>query len=201
MKLTHAQVNEYFKHGYVVFVEYLREDLAQRGIQYAQGGRGPVHVLCCLGGRSIVEEDLGGCMLTDLATYLRGQCTLTVKKPRLHRTRAQEEVVEHYWVGQVGTGYDVGMIVGMVPILFARRVLGLFSKAAAKWALRHLGNLLASHTSSTCAELYARGQRKVQPDFLKGFPDGNIFPWLLNRDAKDLELVIHLEKPVLLGRP
>jgi hypothetical protein len=197
--ITLAQVHHLFRPLSVVFVRYLDQDLTARAIELGEDGNAS-HVLCCLGGLDIIEADIGGIMHTNLDTYLRGQCHLTIKRPRHALSAGATDDVERYWLGTVGAKYDVGRIVGLLPVMAARAAVRPFSARAARWVEAHVPNLLASRTLNTCDVEYVRGIRKGWPEFLEHFPAAAMTPRKLERDVADLELVQTLDAPLLSWR-
>lgn len=195
-KLTRAQVDGLIKPGDVILVHYLKKDIVAVGIQFFSEGQAS-HAICSLGGLDAVEADAGGVMHSNLDTYLRGHCRLTIK--RLHPAPTQDELkaMKSYWLARVGDPYDFGMILGMVPIFIARRFLHHFSASLARAVVRNWPNLFGKHNLNTCAELWVRGVRASKRRVLDQYDPENVAPEILMRDAK-LEMVAVYEAPILV---
>lgn len=180
MNVTRAEVEALCLPGDVIAVEYLRTNLVSAGISLAEDGRA-THALCCLGGLDIVEAAIGGVQESSLHNYLRGNCVLTIREAIPRPLPEEAEKITRFWTDRVGDPYDIKMIAGMLFVLLAKDLVGLFSEPAAAWILRHAPNFLASDTLSTCAELGARGLWCSDPSLLP-YPAGNIEPEVLRVD-------------------
>lgn len=182
MKLTRGEIKALLETGDLILVHYYRTDFVSAGIKWFSGGTAS-HALCSLDQLDQVEADVIGICRTSLFNYLRGQCRLTVKRIKPKLNAEEQDKVARYWLKRVGESYDFGMIVGMVPLFLIRRIVARVSPKAGRWCMRHLVNLLASRSKTTCAELWVHGVRQVRPDFMKGFPADNISPEALMRDT------------------
>ncbi len=198
-KLTRAQIQKTLQPGDVILVHYLSKNLVSAGIQFASGGLAS-HALCCLGGMEVVEADLGGVMHSFVDTYMTGKTRLTVKRMRPvldHREAAGACV---YWRACVSQPYDTFMILHVAAATPIRRLVLPVCPPLGRFLLRALGRISwASHTLSTCAELYARGIKVARQKFLRGYDLEDITPEVLLRDAASLETVVVWEAPVFVG--
>lgn len=182
--------------GYVITVQYLRPDMVASVIGFAENGKA-THALCCLGGLDIVEATALGVFETNLHNYLRGNCRLTIRSANPLPTTEQAAKATAFWNERVLDPYDWRMIFGTTPIVLLRHTIGLFSRGFSDWAVRHMPNLLASNSLSTCAELAAKGLRQFTLVALKGYYVENVDPEILRIDST-LTTISVLDAPVLV---
>ncbi len=181
MDITRAEVDALFRPGSVVAVEYVHRDVVALAIRVAEQGKAS-HALCCLGGLDIVEATVVGVSETNLHNYLRGNCILTVRSAIPAPTALQAQKAMVFWSARVNDPYDYWMILGSIPVLLSKFLIGLFSKRLAAKAVRHMPNFLASSNLSTCAELAVRGLREFSSSSFIGYFIGNINPEILRTD-------------------
>lgn len=195
MKVTADQIRKLVQAGDLITVEYLTPNLAQAGVQFFEKGRA-AHVLCAMEDFDLVEADVLGVVRTHLYNYLKGQCVLTVRRPKTALTPLQINAIKLYWLARVNDPYDFGMILGMIPILTVKSLVGMFSKRAANWTVKNLGNWFGNHSINTCAELWVRGWRAAGIDVLHGYSPENVYPELL-RLSYELQTSVVLVAPIL----
>lgn len=181
MNITRSEVESLFCPGDVVAVEYLNSGEIQAAIVMAEDGKAS-HALCCLGGLDIVEASVTGVQASSLRNYLKGNCRLTVRTTLTIPTPEQAQKATSFWKARINDKYDFGMILGMVPILFAKHILGFISVDLGNWALQKMPNLCASSNLSTCAELAAKGLREFDLVALYKYPVENVDPEILRLD-------------------
>lgn len=181
-EVTQAFIRSLCLPGDVIAVEYLKKDLVAEEIGDAEGGVA-THALGCEGGLDIVEATILGVTESNLRNYLRGNCRLTIRCTNPPPTEESAERATRFWLARVNDPYDMGMIIGCIPILIAKHILGFFSKELADLAMKKMPNLLASSNLSTCAELCARGLYQFNASVFPGYPFGNITPEILRTDG------------------
>lgn len=179
--ISRADIDVLIRPGDVIAVEYLKKDAVADLIGFGEEDSA-THALCCLGGVDIVEACITGVTESNLRNYLRGNCRLTVRSASPAPNYEQAEKAVKFWLDRVNDPYDLKMIIGCIPILAAKHVLGFFSKRAAGWAIRKMPNLLASSNLSTCAELAAKGLYEFNATVFIGYHLDNITPGILRTD-------------------
>ena len=194
--ITRREIDALIAPGYVIAVEYIKKDLIAEVIAFGEDGRA-THALCALGGLDIVEATCLGVFETNLHNYLRANTVLTIRKARPNPTQEEAAKATRFWNNRVLDPYDVQMIIGTLPILFAHHVLRFFSHRLAEWALQHMPNMLASSSLSTCAELGARGVQEFNLLAFSGYPLGSINPEIL-RTTRSLDTVAVLRGMTLV---
>jgi hypothetical protein len=196
--ITRREIDALIAPGYVIAVTYLKRDLTAEVIAFGEEGEA-THALCCRGGLDIYEATALGVYETNLHNYLRANCRLTVRRSKAVPFPSWEQAKKatDYWDARVLDPYAWSMIFGSIPILFAHKVIGLFSKRLADVVVRMMPNLLASSTLSTCAEIGGRGIRQFDPVvFVKWFLD-SVNPEIMRTDDS-LETVIILDGMTLI---
>lgn len=194
--VTRADIDVLCRPGDVIAVEYLRKDAVADAISFGEGDPA-THALCCLGGLDIVEACITGVTESSLRNYLRGNCRLTVRCADPRPDAAQARKATDFWLARVNDPYDLWMIIGCIPVLLAKHILGFFSKAAASWAIKKMPNVLASGNLSTCAELAARGLREFTLTAFRAYEVDGVEPGILRTDAS-LTTKAVLDGPVLI---
>lgn len=195
-RISRADIDVLCRPGDVITVEYLKKDLTAKLISAGEDGRA-THALCCCGGLDIVEACITGVTESNLRNYLRGNCRLTVRSALRPPTVEQATKATSFWLRRVNDKYDLPMIFGMVPLLLAKHLVGLFSKDLSDWCLQKMPNLLASSNLSTCAELATRGLREFTLVALYKYPAENVDPEILRTDPS-LATKAVLHAPVLI---
>ncbi len=199
-KVTRGQIQKLVQPGDVILVHYLQSNVVSAGIQFVSGGD-VSHALCCLGGMEIIEADIGGVMHTYLDNYLKGKTRLTIKRLRPALDHREAAAVCTYWRSCISNPYDMLMILHVAIVAPIRRFLLPICPPLGRLLLRALGRFtLASHTLSTCAELFARGIKVPRQKFMREYDLEEVSPAVLLRAAVGLEIVAVLEAPVLTGK-
>ena len=169
--------------------------VAQRGIQWWTGKA--CHFLCLKGGLAVTEEDIGGCMATDLDSYMKGTCSLTILRVMPPLSAHEERLVLDFWESEVATPYGTGSVVrAFFATPIRRRVVPRFPRLG-RFLLRVLARVMG-HQAPDCSALWVMGIRKARPGLLKGYDAEDVTPEIILRDASKLMHVIHWDRPVLV---
>lgn len=194
MRLTRALVEKTVQCGDVVCVVYRHANALAKAMRWFERGRS-THSIECLGGLDTVEETIGGGMRTNLYTYLRGNCDLTIKRAARPLDADEQAVVRSYWLSLVGKGYGWDSIKrALVTVPLRRFVRPRYPRLAR--ALVGLARLLLPGDMPDCSAAWVEGLRLVRPHLLAGYAPGEVDPEVLLRD-RTLTTVARWDAPIL----
>lgn len=197
IRLTREQIEDLVQPGDHILVHYMRPNPIQSAIRDLSDGPW-MHALKCLGGLLLTEADVVGVVRSSLKNYLQGDCRLLLRRPRPRFTAPEESKSCRAALAMVGDDYDFGMILGMVNLYLVRDILRPVAPRAATWAMKHLKNLYADPSRTTCAEHVVRADRAARHDIMSGWPAENISPNQLAR-SDDYKTVADWHAPLLIG--
>lgn len=193
-KITRAQVHATVHPCDGAAVVYNHGGVVAAGIQFWTGKAS--HFLCLKGGTRVTEEDIGGCMATDLDTYMKGTCSLTILRVMPPLSIHEERLVLDFWESEVATPYGIGSVVRAFLATPVRRYVLPRFPGFGRFALRVLSRVMG-HQAPDCSALWVMGIRKARPAFLRGYDAEEVTPEVILRDAAKLMHVIHWDRPVL----
>lgn len=194
MKLTRAIVEKTVHCGDVITVTYRKSDGVSRLLRFFENGRAS-HAIECLGGLDIVEELIGGGARTNLYSYLRGQCDLTIKRVRLPLDTPEQIRVRSYWLSLVGKGYGWDSIKRAAVTVPLRRFVKPRYPIVYRTALEAARELLPGRMPD-CSAAWVDGIRLVRPHILHAYRAEEVTPETIQRD-RDLVVVAEWKAPVM----
>lgn len=187
MRLTKSQVRDKVRMGDTIIVHYNHGGVVAAGIQWYTKGDAS-HELCCLGGFDIIEADIGGVMHTNLDTYLRGTCRLTLRRPRPGLLNHERAAMREYWVSQVAKPYGFGAIAqSLIAVPVRGYLLPRFPRLA-RAVLTALA-FVFRNARPDCSALYAEGWRRARKGVLPGYDSEEVTPELLLRTQSGIETI------------
>lgn len=190
MDITRSEIEEMCRPGDVIAVEYIQRDTTATIISLAEDGGKATHALCCLGGLDIVEASISGVIESNLGNYLRGNCRLTIRSTINPPTPGQQEKVCNFWLSQVNHKYDWGMVIGYVPVIVLKKLVGLFSKNLSDQIVHKFPNMIANSNLSTCAELAALGLHEFDLISFHSYNLENVTPEILRTDSSLITKIV-----------
>lgn len=194
MRLTRAFVEKTVHCGDVACVTYRRPDALARAMRYFERGRS-THSIEGLGGLDTVEETIGGGMRTNLYTYLRGTCDLTIRRARGGLDLHEQKVVRAHWLGLVGKGYGWDSIKRAAVTVPIRQYVKPRYPRAAKLLLG-AARLVLRGAMPDCSAAWVEGIRLVRPHVLLGYDASEVDPETILR-ARELVTVAEWKAPYL----
>ncbi len=197
MKLTRTVVERTIRCGDVVIVTYRNADGTAKLLRFFENGKAS-HAIECLGGFDTVEETIGGGMRTNLYTYLRGNCDLTIKRARGTLDHREEAALRVYWLGLVGKGYGWDSIKrAAITVPIRRFVKPRYPRLAR--TLTEIARAVLPGKMPDCSAAWVAGLRIVRPHILSGYEPEEVTPETILRDH-ELVTVAVWKSPVFEER-
>ena len=179
MKITRAEVEATIKCGDGIAVTYLDGGFVAKLLRWAEGGQAS-HFIECFGGLDTFEETIGGGMHTNLDTYLRGNCILTIRRAPRDLTPEEQARVRSYWMSLVGKGYGWDSIKRSAVTVPIRRFIRPHCPKLAR-ALIALARWALPGKMPDCSAAWVDGIRLTQP-VLRGYDASEVDPENLRVD-------------------
>lgn len=193
LHLTRRELQATVRPGDGIAVEYLKADGVARLLRWAEGGRA-THFIECLGGLDTFEETIGGGMLTNLGTYLRGQCNLTLlRAPGEPLTEAEQTRVKAYWANLAGKGYGWDSIKRSAITVPVRRFIKPRAPRLAA-AMIGVARFLHAGKMPDCSAAWVAGLREVGKSLMAGYEAEEVSPEDL-RHNRELVKVVEWKAP------
>jgi hypothetical protein len=180
MNLTQAEVENIVRFGDTAVVHYRDKNGLAKAMEWFEGGHA-THQINCLGGLDIVEELCGGGSRSNLYSYMRGQCDLTIKRAPRPISAAGAPKVKAYWLGLVGKGYGWDSIKRAFLTVPIRRFVKPRAPRLAH-AMTVLARVLLPGKMVDCSASWLAGIRLDQPNILVDYDPQEVSPETTLRD-------------------